>query len=175
MDTFVHIQAAETLKCWTNNRVEILYAMTLLWREWRAVELNALLLTWPICRTGATRWDMYQMKTFYALLAICAVNSPVPGEFTAQRPVTQSFDVFFDLHPNTRLSKQWWGWWFETPSCPLWRHRNGLAKRHLSFDPKCCWVQTNLYPYIRLCCYWCHQLHGFQSSWPPCITYKQFT
>ena len=30
-----------------------------------------------------------------ALLAICAENSPVPGEFPAQRPVTPSFDVFF--------------------------------------------------------------------------------
>ena len=46
------------------------------------------------------------------------------GEFPAQRPVTRSFDVFFDLHPNKRLSKQWWGWWFETPSCPFWRLRN---------------------------------------------------
>ena len=35
----------------------------------------------------------------------------------AQRPVTRSFDVFFDQHPNKRLSKQWWGWWFQTPSC----------------------------------------------------------
>ena len=26
-------------------------------------------------------------------------NSPVPGEFPAQRPVTRSFDVFFDLCP----------------------------------------------------------------------------
>ena len=33
------------------------------------------------------------METVSALLAICAVNSPVPGEFTAQRPVTRSFDV----------------------------------------------------------------------------------
>ena len=32
-----------------------------------------------------------------ALLAICAGNSPVAGEFPAQRPVTRSFDVFFDL------------------------------------------------------------------------------
>ena len=47
---------------------------------------------------------MYQMETFSALLAICAGNSPVPGEFPAQRPVTQSFDVFFDLHLNKRLS-----------------------------------------------------------------------
>ena len=41
-----------------------------------------------------------------------------------QRPVTQSFDVYFDLHPNKQLSKQSWGWWFETQSRPLWRHRN---------------------------------------------------
>ena len=51
-------------------------------------------------------------------------NSPVPGEFPTQRPVTRSFDVFFDLCLNKRLSKQSWGWWFETPSRPLWRHRN---------------------------------------------------
>ena len=37
------------------------------------------------------------METFSALLAICAGNSPVPGEFPAQRPVTRSFDVFLDL------------------------------------------------------------------------------
>ena len=64
------------------------------------------------------------METFSALLAICAENSPVPGEFPAQRPVTRSFDIFFDLRLNKRLSKQWWGWWFETLSHPLWRHRN---------------------------------------------------
>ena len=40
------------------------------------------------------------METFSALLAICAGNSPVPGEFPAQRPVTRSFGVFFDPHPN---------------------------------------------------------------------------
>ena len=62
------------------------------------------------------------METFSALLAICAGNSPVPGEFPVQRPVTRSFDVFFDLDRNKRLSKQWWGWWFETPSSPLCRH-----------------------------------------------------
>ena len=70
------------------------------------------------------RWR-YQMETFSALLANCTGNSPVPGEFPAQRPVTTSFDVFFDLHPNKRLSKQWWGWWFEMLSCPWWRQRNG--------------------------------------------------
>ena len=62
------------------------------------------------------------METFSALLAICVGNSPVPGEFPAQRPVTRSFDVLFDL----RLNKQSRGWWFETLSRPLWRHRNDL-------------------------------------------------
>ena len=64
------------------------------------------------------------METFTALLAICAESSPVMGEFPSQRPVTQSFDVFFDLRLNKRLNKQSWGWWFETPSRLLWRHCN---------------------------------------------------
>ena len=71
-------------------------------------------------------WWRHQMETFSALLALCAGNSPVTGEFPSQRPVTQSFDVSFELHLNKRLSKQPWGWWSETPSCPLWRHCNGL-------------------------------------------------
>ena len=55
-------------------------------------------------------WWRHQMETFSALLVICARNSPVTGEFPAQRPVTLSFDVFFDLRRNTRLSKQLWDW-----------------------------------------------------------------
>ena len=43
-----------------------------------------------------------------------------PGEFPTQRPLTRSFDVFFDLRLNKRLSKQPWGWWFETLSWSLW-------------------------------------------------------
>ena len=64
------------------------------------------------------------METFSALLAICAGNSPVAGKFPAQRPVMRSFDVLFYLRLNKCLSKQSWGWWFETPSRPLWRHCN---------------------------------------------------
>ena len=45
------------------------------------------------------------MESSSALLAVCAGNSPVTGEFPAQRPVTRSFDVFFDLHPNKHFSK----------------------------------------------------------------------
>ena len=49
-------------------------------------------------------------------------NTPVTDEFPSQRPVTRGFDVFFDPRLNKQLSKQSWGWWFELPSRPLWRH-----------------------------------------------------
>ena len=43
-------------------------------------------------------WWRHQMETVSTLLAICTGNSPVPGEFPTQRPVTRSSDIFFDLH-----------------------------------------------------------------------------
>ena len=46
-------------------------------------------------------------------------------------PHTKASDAelwcFFDLRLNKRLSKQPWGWWSETPSSSLWRHRNGFS------------------------------------------------
>ena len=75
-------------------------------------------------------------------------NSPVPGEFHPQRPVTRSFDVIFDLCPNKRPSKQWWGWRFETLSSPLWRHCNGcritrITRRHADLQ-----LNNNSHPYM---------------------------
>ena len=59
---------------------------------------------------------------------IFRVTDPLCGEFTGhKRPVTRSFDVFFDLHLSKWLSKQSWGWWFETSSRSLWRHCSVLA------------------------------------------------
>ena len=75
------------------------------------------------CFTKA--WWRHQMETFSALLAICAGNSPVTGEYPAQRPVMRNFDVFFAPRLNKRLSWQSRVWWFETPSHTLWRHCNG--------------------------------------------------
>ena len=46
------------------------------------------------------------MEIFSALLAIGAGNSPVSGELPAQRPVTRSFDIIFDLRLNIQLSEQ---------------------------------------------------------------------
>ena len=52
-------------------------------------------------------WWRHQMEIFSALLAMCAGNPH--GEFPTQRPVTRSFDVFFDLRRSKWLSKQSWG------------------------------------------------------------------
>ena len=47
--------------------------------------------------TASCTWWRHQMETFSTLLALCEGNSPVTGEFPSRRPVTRSFDVFFDL------------------------------------------------------------------------------
>ena len=73
---------------------------------------------------GPHSWWRHEMETFSALLALCAGNSPVTGEFLAQRPVTWSYDVFFDLRLNKRSSKQSRCRWFETSSRSLWRQCN---------------------------------------------------
>ena len=106
-------------------------------REYEAGESGANFTSVP--------WWRHQMETSSALLAICAGNSPVNGEFPSQRPVTRSLDVFFYLRLNKRLSKQSWGWWFETPSRSLWCHFNDYTCRvyiitHMDF-------RTPLRPY----------------------------
>ena len=73
-------------------------------------------------------WWRHQLETFSALLALCVGNSPVTGEFPSQRPVTRSFDVFYDLRLNQQLSKQWGRLRFETPLRSLWRHCNEFVR-----------------------------------------------
>ena len=75
-------------------------------------------------RCGVNSWWRHQVGTFSALLAICAGNLPVTGEFPAQRPVTRIFDFSLIYALNKRLSKQSWGWWFETQSRSSWRDCN---------------------------------------------------
>ena len=76
--------------------------------------------------------------SIFRVTGLCVRNSPVTAEFPSQRPVTRSFDVFFDLRLNKRLSKQSWGWWFETPSRSLWRHCNTLYHTTHQY----LWLQT---------------------------------
>ena len=85
------------------------------------------------CPTVAERfcaWWRHQMETFSALLALCEGNSPVPSA----RPVTRSFDVFFDLRLNKRVSKPSRRRWFETPSRSLWRHCSGKIQQDHYFN-----------------------------------------
>ena len=79
----------------------------------------------------ANSWWRHQMEKFSTLLALCAGKSPVIGEFPTQRPVTRSFEVFFDLRLNKRLNKQSWSWLFDTPSRSLWRNCNELPFSHM--------------------------------------------
>ena len=89
-------------------------------------------IRWDVCITGIIRtkpssdfsWWRHQMETFSALLALCAGNAPVTGDFPSPRPVTWSVDVFFDQRLNKQLNKQSWGWWLEMQLRPLWRHCN---------------------------------------------------
>ena len=73
---------------------------------------------------------------------IFRVTDLLCGEFTGHRwiprtkAVTRRFDAFFDLRQNKRLGKQSRRWWFETPSCSLWRHCNVRPEfEHTKFTP----------------------------------------
>ena len=64
------------------------------------------------------RW-MYYMWHPINLMMTSSNSFRVTGLFSSQR---RGMGDFFDLRPNKRVSKQWWAWWFKTPSHPLWRH-----------------------------------------------------
>ena len=88
------------------------------------------------CRQDVLLWRDRDLNTNRMMTSsngnIFRVTGPLCGEFTGHRWIlrTKASDAelyfFFNCALNKRLSKQWWGWWFETPSHPLWRHCNGL-------------------------------------------------
>ena len=90
--------------------------------------LNKNILSWV-----ELSWIMYQHLMTSSNGNIFRVTGPLcgeftgPGEFPTQRPVMRSYDVFFDLRLNKPLSKQPWGWWFETSSWSLWRQCNDFT------------------------------------------------
>ena len=94
--------------------------------------LNSFQASFIYCWLRYPLWNCYYMMTssngniFRVTGHLCGEFTG-PGEFPTQRPVTRSFDVYFDLRPNKRLSKHSLGWWFETLSPPLWRHRNEMT------------------------------------------------
>ena len=83
------------------------------------IHIWSLITSWCARNNVIEAWDrQFQVQT-------------VTGEFPTQRPVTRSFDVFLDLRLKKRLSKQSWGWWFETPSRSLWRHCYEARQNHV--------------------------------------------
>ena len=102
--------------CWTGN-----------------LEHNSHYIWWAILRFfGADQhWhdDVIKWKRFPRYWSFV-------GEFTRHRgiPLTKTSDAelwcFFDLLLNKRLSKQSWGWWFETLSRLWWRLCNGFFATH---------------------------------------------
>ena len=113
---------------------------------------------WAAKQRGKSWWRD-QMETFSALLVLCARNSPVTAEFHAKSPVTRSWDIFFDLRLNNRLSKHSWDWWFETPSRSLWRNCNEIVK----------WKRTRRgvdlpkFTIWQVCCTYIHLLYPYRS------------
>ena len=87
---------------------------------------------WPQYRSGYVSIRKRHMMTS-SNGTIFRVTGPLcgefigPAEFPAQRPMTQSFDVFFGVRLNKRLSKHPWAWWFETPPWSLWRQCRELS------------------------------------------------
>ena len=152
--------------------------------------LSSFLCGCVLSGRGRLAWWRHQMETFSALPAICAGHSPVPGECPTQRPVTRGFDVYFDLRPNKRLSKQSLGWWFETLSPPLWRHRNEIiwgsnatrqrwhrvglrnaAFSHLSHPPWTKWPPiwqttfSNAFFWMKMIEFWFTEICSQESNW----------
>ena len=84
-------------------------------------------MTWTYSRMTSSNGNIFRVPGH-----LCGEFAGYP-EFSTQKPVTRSFYVFFDLRLNKRLSKQSWGWWFETPSRPSWRHCNACESQRYQF------------------------------------------
>ena len=111
-----------------------------------------------------SRWS-HEMEICSALLAFCAGNSPVTGEFPSQRPVMRSFDIFFDLRLTKRLSKRSRRRWFEMPSCSLWRHCNVVPNSDPVIRPA---MGSFCVQRVNLVQFWIGetgQIWGFRALW----------
>ena len=102
-------------------------AMTFIWRHrerTRAISAEAC----PWWRHQRKHFPRYW--PFVRGIHRSPVNSPHKGQWRG------ALMFFFYLCPKKRLSKQSWGWWFETPSGPLWRHSDAIhcLKYHSKFD-----------------------------------------
>ena len=66
--------------------------------------------TMQICLCEDHNMIMSSKGNIFRVTGHLCGNSPVTGEFPAQRPVTRSFDGLFDLCLRKGMCKQSWGW-----------------------------------------------------------------
>ena len=118
-------------KCWYRCLIAEFYLTNaIIFHYFRLQSNNLLWITLLTVPPKHVYNESYMDKWRFSMMTssngnIFRVTGHLCWEFTARSPVTRSSDVFFDVHPSKRLSKQWWGWWFQTPSGLLWGHRNG--------------------------------------------------
>ena len=108
----------ENVSIWWRHHVWCRFRGSESWVSSPSTAVSALFLQIVLRSRGSdddVSWWRHQIETFSALLALCAGNSPVTGKFPSQRPLTQSFDVFCDLHLNNQLRKQTRRRWVKTP------------------------------------------------------------
>ena len=85
--------------------------------------------------------DVIKWKRFHCYwpfvrrIRLSPVNSPHRGQWRG----ALMFSLICAL--NKRLSKLWWGWWFETPSRPLWLHYNVYRQSSYTSSNACMTTQ----------------------------------
>ena len=132
-ETWQHVTSHWNRRRKRNRRVARMICFIWSWCTWLMSWPTDLLLHAFYCDVIVWASWGHQQETFSALLALCEGNPPVTGGFPSQRPVTRSFDVFFDLRLDKQLSRQLRRWWFKTPSHSLRRHCNGNLPRQWNF------------------------------------------
>ena len=78
--------------------------------------------------TAYTHDDVIKWKHCPRYWPFCAGNSQLTGEFPHKGRWPGAL-MFSFICAWINDSKQYWGWWFETPSCSLWRHCNTKLPR----------------------------------------------
>ena len=143
----------------------ILCRLTL--EHWSNAELTkrtpCVAITDEWCGVYCAKW-CHQMKTVSVLLALCGgihrlpVDSPHKGQWRG----ALTFSLIC-AWTNTWSNNRDAGW-FETPSCPLWRHRDG---KFGNFWPLCNGVALYQIKKDRpsMCIWWCAVGHGEHFNW----------
>ena len=88
-------------------------------RQWITISAIINMYVLKCCHDDVIKWKHFPRYWPF----VRGIHRP-PVNLLAQRTVTRSFAVFFDLRLNKLLSEQSRSWWLAILSRPLWRHCN---------------------------------------------------